>query len=82
MRCEYNDGFRVSYGGPLRIKKGNEVNVYLDSDEIPSEVWGELHEATLDENCGLMRHAAQEITEIVGTYLPEDVQKRVRFEEL
>ncbi len=71
MRCEYNDGMRVSYAGPLRIAKGNEVNVYLDSNEIPPEVWGELHDAALHESCSELRHGVQEVIDMVGTHLPE-----------
>lgn len=71
MRCEYNDGMRVSYAGPLRIRKGNEVNVFLDPDEIPPDIHGELFEAAFQESCSELRHVAEEVIETVGTNLPE-----------
>ena len=71
MRCEYNDGLRVSYCGALRINKGNEINVYLDQEEIPADIRGELHEAALHDSCGELRHVAEEVTDEFGTNLPE-----------
>lgn len=71
MRCEFNDGFQVSYAGPLRIKKGDEVNVFLPADEIPTDIQGELLEAVLHENCNELRRVAQEVTDIVGSNVPE-----------
>ncbi len=47
MRCEFNDGLKVSYSGSLPINKGIELNVYLSANEIPSDIHGELHEATM-----------------------------------
>ncbi|KAF0221128.1 MAG: hypothetical protein FD174_626 [Geobacteraceae bacterium] len=71
MRCEYNDGLMVSYSGPLRITKGNEVNVFLNADDIPENIRSELHEAALHDNCGELRHVAQEVTDIIGSNIPE-----------
>ena len=71
MRCEFDDGLQVSYSGPLRIKKGNEVNVYLSPNDIPTDIHGELHEAVLHENCNELRHVAEEVIDIVGRNLPE-----------
>lgn len=71
MRCEYKDGLKVSYSGPLRISKGNEVNVFLNADDIPESIRGELHEAALHDSCNELRHIAQEVTDILGSNLPE-----------
>lgn len=71
MRCEFNDGLQVSYAGPLRINKGDEVNVFLAPDDIPAYIQGELHEAALHESCSELRYVAEEVTDIVGSYVPE-----------
>lgn len=71
MRCEFNDGLKVSYAGPLRINKGAEVNVYLSADEIPTDIHGELHEAARRESCNALRQVAMEVTDIVGRFVPE-----------
>lgn len=71
MRCEFNDGLRVSYSGKLRIHKGDEVSVALDRDEIPLDIQDELLEAALHESCREMRDIAREVTETFGTYVPE-----------
>ena len=71
MTCEFNDGLRVSYAGKLRIRKENDVNVFLEPDEIPEEIRAELYDAAIHESCSDMRHAAQEVIEIFGTDLPE-----------
>jgi len=71
MRCEYNDGLKVDYSGSLRITKGDEVNVFLSANEIPLNIQGELHEAALHDNCGELKHVAQEVTDIVGSNIPE-----------
>lgn len=75
MRCEFNDGLQVSYSGPLRIRKGDEVNIFLSphdiADEIPVDIQGELLEAALHENCSELRRVVQEVTDIVGRNVPE-----------
>jgi copper(I)-binding protein len=71
MRCEYNDGLKVSYSGTLRINNGSDVNVYLAQGEIPSELQGELHDAEIRHSCSEMRDVAQKVTDVVGDYLPE-----------
>ena len=72
MRCAFDDGLQVDYAGPLRINKGNEVNVYLSPDDIDPDIHGELHEAALHESCNELRHVAEEVIDIVGKHLPED----------
>ena len=71
MRCEYNDGLQVSYSGKLRIRKEDEINVFLEQDDIPEGIQGELYEATIHEDCSGMRQVAQQVMDIVGTNLPE-----------
>jgi hypothetical protein len=71
MRCEFSDGLRVSYCGPLRINKKDAINVFLDPEETPPEIQGELLEATLHGNCNEMRKIAREVVSMFGTNLPE-----------
>jgi hypothetical protein len=71
VRCEFSDGLRVSYAGRLRINKGSEIDVFLEPDDIPEDIRGELYDATLSESCNGLRHAAQEVIDIFGTKLPE-----------
>ncbi len=71
MRCEFNDGLKVDYSGSLRITKGDEVNVFLSANEIPLNIQGELHEAALHDSCGELKRVAREVTDIVGSNIPE-----------
>ncbi len=71
MRCEFNDGLRVSYSGRLRIHKEHEINVYLDPEEIPETIHGRLHDAVVHDDCGDLRNIAHEVTDMFGTNLPE-----------
>jgi hypothetical protein len=71
MRCEYNDGLKVDYAGSLRITKGADVNVFLDAGEIPAGMRSDLDAATRNNSCGDIRRVAQEVTDIVGSSIPE-----------
>ena len=71
MKCAYNDGLEVDYSGSLRITKGKDVNVFLQANELPANIKGELQDATLHNNCREVRHVAQEVTDILGSNIPE-----------
>lgn len=71
MRCEYNDGLKVNYSGSLLITKGDEVNVFLNEDEIPVTIKDELLEASLHDSRSELRHVAQEVTDILGSNIPK-----------
>ncbi|MBJ6725517.1 hypothetical protein [Geomesophilobacter sediminis] len=71
MMCSFNDGLKVSYCGPLRIKKEGAIDVFLDDHEIPDDIHGELIEAVLSNNCSDMRRIADIVTEQCGKKLPE-----------
>lgn len=71
MRCEFNDGLQVSYTGRLRINKGDEINVFLDQDDIPATLQGRLHDAVIHDDCGDLRSIADDVTDMFGTNLPE-----------
>lgn len=66
MRCEYNDGLEVDYSGSLKIKKGNEVNVYIKDGLIPANLKSELDNAARNFSCGDMRKVARTVTDTVG----------------
>jgi len=66
MRCEYNDGLRVDYSGSLRIRKGDEVNVFMKGDFIPSNIRGDLDKAARKNSCDDFRRIALAATDTVG----------------
>ena len=67
MRCEYKDGLKVDYSGSLRIRKGDEVNVFMKGDFIPSNIRGDLDSAARKNSCEDFRRIALAVTETVGS---------------
>jgi len=67
MRCEYNDGLKVDYSGSLRIRKGDEVNVFMKGDFIPSNIRGDLDNAARKNSCDEFRRIALAVTDTVGS---------------
>ncbi len=67
MRCEYKDGLRVDYSGSLRIQKGDEVNVFMKGDFIPSNIRSDLDNAVSRNSCEDFRKIAQAVTDTVGS---------------
>jgi hypothetical protein len=63
MRCEYDDGFKVNYSGSLSIKKGDDVDLYVKENYIPSAVKSGLEAAAAHNSCGELRQAAYGVTE-------------------
>ena len=63
MKCEYADGFKVDYSGPLRIKKGDDVNLYVRKGFIPGKIKGALQLAAKRNNCAELRKAACQLTD-------------------
>lgn len=66
MRCEYSDGLKVNYSGPLQIIKGKDVNVFVQEDRIPSLIKNDLDMALYRNSCAAMRTAAEEVTKTFG----------------
>jgi hypothetical protein len=66
MRCEYNDGFKVDYGGSLRISKGDAVDMVVKGDQIPANFRGNLDAAARHNSCGELRSAAQAVTDNIN----------------
>ncbi len=67
MRCEYKDGLRVDYSGSLRIQKGDDVNVFMKGDFIPSNIRSDLDNAVSRNSCEDFRKIAQAVTDTVGS---------------
>jgi hypothetical protein len=66
MRCEYDDGLKVRYTGPLQITKGQEVNVFIKEDLIPGNIKSDLDMALFKNSCGDMRDVAETVTKTFG----------------
>ena len=65
MRCEYDDGFKVNYSGSLSIKKGDDVDLYVKENFIPSTVKSGLEAAEVHKNCCELRQAAYGVTDAI-----------------
>lgn len=66
MKCEYSDGLKVDYSGPLQITKGTEVRVFVQEDRIPDGIKDDLDMALYRNSCTFMRTAAEEVTKTFG----------------
>jgi hypothetical protein len=71
MKCEFDDGLKVDYAKALRVTKGDEINVFLAADDMPSGLRAELDAAASQESCGELRKIAKEVTDTVGGTMPE-----------
>ncbi len=68
MKCIYSDGLRVDYSGPLRITKGEDVNVFVREDLIPGDIKNDLEVALFHNDCGDMRKIADSVTRRFGAH--------------
>ena len=66
MKCEYNDGLKVNYSGPLQIIKGQDVNVFIRESRIPEDIKSDLEMALYKNSCGDMRTIADTVTKTYG----------------
>lgn len=66
MKCEYNDGLKVNYSGPLQIIKGQDVNVFIKESRIPEDIKSDLEMALYKNSCGDMRTIADTVTKTYG----------------
>ena len=66
MRCEYKDGLKVNYTGPLQITKGQDVNVFIKEARLPESIKGDLEMALFKNSCGDMRTTAETVTKSYG----------------
>jgi hypothetical protein len=66
MRCEYKDGLKVNYSGPLQITKGQDVNVFIKEARIPDSIKSDLDMALFKDSCGDLRTIADTVTKSFG----------------
>lgn len=66
MRCEFSDGLKVNYSGPLQIMKGNDVNVFIKESRLPDAIKSDLEMALFRNSCTDMRTIAESVTGTFG----------------
>lgn len=66
MKCEYSDGSKVNYSGPLQITKGQEVNVFIKEGLIPDDIKQDLDMALYKNSCTDMRAIAETVKKTYG----------------
>ncbi len=66
MKCEFSDGLKVKYSGPLQITKGQDVNVFIKEEFIPDNIKTDLEEALFKNSCNAMRTVAERVTKTYG----------------
>lgn len=66
MRCEYSDGIKVNYSGPLQITKGRDINVFIKEELIPGDIKSDLEMALFKDSCSDMRTIAETVTKKYG----------------
>jgi len=66
MRCEYKDGLKVNYSGPLQITKGQDVNVFIKEARIPDSIKNDLDMALFKDSCDDLRTIAETVTKSFG----------------
>lgn len=66
MKCEFSDGLKVKFTGPLQIIKGSEVNVFLKAERIPDDIRSDLEMALFRNSCSAMRQVADTVTKTYG----------------
>jgi len=67
MKCEFSDGLKVNYSGPLQIMKGQDVNVFIKEDRIPEPIKADLDKALFKNSCSDMRTIAESVTKTFGS---------------
>jgi len=66
MKCEFNDGLKVNYSGPLQITKGQDVNVFIKESVIPDTIKNDLDMALFKNSCSDIRAVAETVTKTYG----------------
>ena len=66
MKCEYSDGLKVKYTGPLQITKGQDVNVFIKEGLLPDGIKNDLERALFKNSCGEIRKVAETVTKTYG----------------
>lgn len=66
MKCEYSDGIKVKYSGPLQVTKGQEVNIFIKEEMIPEDIRLDLEMALFKDSCVDMRAIAETVHKTYG----------------
>lgn len=66
MKCEYADGVKVNYTGPLQVTKGQEVNIFIKEEMIPEDIQLDLDMALFKNSCVDMRAIADTVQKTYG----------------
>jgi len=66
MKCEYKDGIKVKYTGPLQVTKGQEVNIFIKEEMIPEDIRLDLEMALFKDSCVDMRVIAETVQKTYG----------------
>lgn len=66
MKCEYGDGLKVEYSGPLHIVKGKDINIFIEEARLPEDIKDDLDMALFRNRCSAMREVAGEVTRKYG----------------
>ena len=66
MKCAYGDGWKVDYSGPLRISRGEDVNVFIAESRLPGEIRSDLEMALFRNSCSELREVADAVTKKYG----------------
>lgn len=66
MKCEYSDGLKVNYTGPLQVIKGEDINVFIKEALIPDSIKDDLDMALFKNSCADMRSIAETVTKTYG----------------
>lgn len=66
MKCEFSDGLKIKYTGPLQITKGQDVNVFIKEARIPEPIKADLDMALFKDSCSDMRTIAEKVTKNFG----------------
>ena len=66
MKCEYKDGIKVTYTGPLQVTKGQEVNIFINEEKIPEDIRLDLEMALFKDSCVDMRAIAETVQKTYG----------------
>jgi len=67
MKCEFSDGLKVNYTGPLQIMKGQDVNVFIKEERIPGTIKNDLDMALFRNSCSEIRKVADTVTKTFGS---------------
>lgn len=66
MRCEYRDGMKVNYTGPLQITRGNDINVFISEGRLTPAMKDDLEMALFRNSCTSFKEVADEAMKSYG----------------